>query len=224
MEVTDCLQSWKSIRRYKPDPIPDQKLHLVLEAARRAPSWSNLQPWHFIVVKDEDIKGKLSALSLGQRLIRQAPVVIVCCGNLEAVGKTAHREALKGLVAAGAIKVPVDMMDKAVIENPILGPSVMEPAIVLGILLENLAIAYTFMAVEASNQGLGSCMIGGFGNPLNKQMTDLYNDLSKALGLTENLLLLRMLTLGFPDESPQLRPRKNLRDIASLEKFQNKFA
>lgn len=223
MEVTDCLQSWKSIRRYKTDPIPENKLLLVLEAARRAPSWSNLQPWHFIVVKEEDIKGKLSTLSMGQRLIRQAPVVIVCCGNLQGLGKSAHREALRDLVAAGAIKIPPELMDKAVIENPILGPSVMESSVATAILLENLAIAYTFMAVEATNQGLGCCIIGGLGNPLNKQMTELYNDITKALEIPDNLQMLRLLTLGFPDENPQLRPRKNLRDIASLEKYQAKF-
>lgn len=223
MEVTDCLQSWKSIRRYKQDPVPDQKVRLILEAAQRAPSWSNLQPWHFIVVRDGDVKGKLSALSMGQRWVRQAPVVIVCCGNVEALSKTAHREALKGLIEAGAVKLPLDLMDKAVIENPVLGPSVMEASAAQAILLENLAIAYSFMCVEVVNQGLGCCIIGGFGNPLNKQMTDLYNEIAKALELSDSLMVLRLITLGYPDEAPSLRPRKNLREIASLEKCSVKF-
>ena len=52
MDVTDAILKRRSIRNWKPDPVEKQKIEKVLEAARRAPSWGNTQPWRFIVVQD----------------------------------------------------------------------------------------------------------------------------------------------------------------------------
>ena len=48
-EFLDVLTSRKSIRRYKPDPVPDEMIDMILEAARWAPTGENYQPWRFIV-------------------------------------------------------------------------------------------------------------------------------------------------------------------------------
>ena len=45
------IQDRRSIREYKPDPVSNEDLNLILEAARQAPSGENAQPWRFIVVK-----------------------------------------------------------------------------------------------------------------------------------------------------------------------------
>jgi nitroreductase len=75
METTDAIQGWRSIRKYKSDSIPEASLKKVLEAGRRAPSWENVQPWHFIVVEDPGVKGKLSQLAMGQPHVVAAPAV-----------------------------------------------------------------------------------------------------------------------------------------------------
>lgn len=78
--VLETIKSRRTIRKFKPDPIDDERLHLILEAGRWAPSFSNLQPWKFIVIKNQDLKNSLdlvvreSVLHLG---IKEAPVVIV---------------------------------------------------------------------------------------------------------------------------------------------------
>ena len=43
-----------SVRRFRPDPVPDELIEKVLEAGRWAPSGANHQPWEFIVVRDRD--------------------------------------------------------------------------------------------------------------------------------------------------------------------------
>ncbi len=48
----EAIHSQRAVRRYKPDPVPDALIHQVLDAAIRAPSAINTQPWRFIVVKD----------------------------------------------------------------------------------------------------------------------------------------------------------------------------
>ena len=51
-DILDVLISRKSIRRYKPDPVPDEMIDKILEAARWAPSGENYQPWRFVVIRD----------------------------------------------------------------------------------------------------------------------------------------------------------------------------
>ena len=58
----DVVRSQRGTAYYKPDPIPDDVLDRMLEAATRAPSGSNRQPWRFIVVRDREMKRQLGEL------------------------------------------------------------------------------------------------------------------------------------------------------------------
>lgn len=62
MSLGEAMFSQRAIRRFKPDPIPDDDLHTALEAATKAPNGSNLQPWRFLVIRDADLKEKFSQL------------------------------------------------------------------------------------------------------------------------------------------------------------------
>src|SRR4030066_732853 len=81
-EVLKAIKNRRTIRRFKPNPVDEEMLQMILEAGRWAPSFSNLQPWRFIVIKDQDLKNALdkaareSVLHLG---INEAPVVILVC-------------------------------------------------------------------------------------------------------------------------------------------------
>ncbi|OYV03094.1 nitroreductase [candidate division bacterium WOR-3 4484_18] len=77
MDVFDAVTQRRSIRAYKPDPVPEDKLNHVLEAARLAPSAKNRQPWKFIVVKDPTIRQALVPACKEQQFVGEAPVVIV---------------------------------------------------------------------------------------------------------------------------------------------------
>ena len=54
MEFKDVIKTRRSIRRYKNKPVPKEKIMEILEAGRIAPSASNRQPWHFIVVTERE--------------------------------------------------------------------------------------------------------------------------------------------------------------------------
>jgi len=81
-EVLKAIRARRTVRKFKPNPVNAQKLQMILEAGRWAPSFSNLQPWKFIVVRDLSLKIALdkaareSVLHLG---INEAPVVILVC-------------------------------------------------------------------------------------------------------------------------------------------------
>lgn len=80
MEFSEVIRTRRSIRSYKMDPVPDEALNRVLDAARVAPSGSNRQPWKFIVVKDGGLKGQLVPACGNQRFIAEAPIAVVACG------------------------------------------------------------------------------------------------------------------------------------------------
>jgi nitroreductase len=83
MDIYEAVRERTSIRAYKPDPIEEDKLERILDAARLAPSGKNGQPWTFIVVKDEEIRRKLVPACKNQEFVGQAPVVVVACGHEE---------------------------------------------------------------------------------------------------------------------------------------------
>ena len=59
MDLFETLHTLRAIRRYKPDPVPDDALRQVLDAAIRAPSGGNSQPWAFLVLKDPQVKQQI---------------------------------------------------------------------------------------------------------------------------------------------------------------------
>ncbi len=73
MTLHDFLRSRRSIRRFKPDPVPDTVIERILTTATYAPSAHNLQPWRFVVIKNPDVKPRLAkALTDKMRLDMQA--------------------------------------------------------------------------------------------------------------------------------------------------------
>jgi len=85
MELIEAIKGRRSIRKYKQDPVADEDIRFVLEAARWAPSWANTQCWELIVVKDQALKEKLAGTlpetNPGRRAVIEAPVVIAACGK-----------------------------------------------------------------------------------------------------------------------------------------------
>ncbi len=82
MDVLEAIRGRRSIRRFKSDPIPEDDLMRILEAATWAPSAGNCQPWEFVIVTDEELKREIARAALAQMWISSAPVVIVVCANI----------------------------------------------------------------------------------------------------------------------------------------------
>ncbi len=80
MDVYEAIETRQSIRRYSPDPVPEEVLNRVLDAMRLAPSAGNLQPWRFIVVTDPAVREQLAEATDRQQWIAHAPVIIAACG------------------------------------------------------------------------------------------------------------------------------------------------
>ncbi len=83
MEFENLIAKRYSVRAYKKDPVEDEKLNRILEAARLAPSAANRQPYRIIVVHTEGRKKELNRIYPAEWFV-QAPIVLVICGIVNA--------------------------------------------------------------------------------------------------------------------------------------------
>ena len=63
LDFMEVIKKRRSIRLYKKKPIPDDVMNQIFESIKLAPSAGHIQPWHFIIVNDEDIKNRLEISS-----------------------------------------------------------------------------------------------------------------------------------------------------------------
>ncbi len=93
MDVFEAIKTRRSTRRFKSEDVSEEQVEQLLQAAIMAPSGGNMQPWDFIIIRDEEQKKALAKAALGQRFITTAPVVIVVCANKP---RTARRYGERG--------------------------------------------------------------------------------------------------------------------------------
>jgi nitroreductase len=84
MDFWQVIENRYSVRDFDPgaDVSPDA-IHRMLQAAIRAPSAGNRQPWHFYVVHNPEMRRGLASAAYGQNFVAQAPVAIVVCADAE---------------------------------------------------------------------------------------------------------------------------------------------
>lgn len=81
MEFYDVVRSRRSVRKYQKKDIPEEVLRRILDAARLAPSASNLQSWRFIVIRNQESKNVLAKLYKERTWIADAAVIIAGVGT-----------------------------------------------------------------------------------------------------------------------------------------------
>src|SRR2546427_6789831 len=72
MSLLDGINSLRSVRKFKPDPIPEDQVRIILDSASKAASGSNTQPWEFVIVRDARVKARLKEPMLRTWLARLA--------------------------------------------------------------------------------------------------------------------------------------------------------
>ena len=209
MDISEAIQKRVTIRKWKPTPVEKEKIVKVLEAGRRAPSWGNVQPWRYIVVQDKIRIGELAKVAGGQPHISTAPVVIVCCGFIEAFSQKMHRESLKQLIEAGVMDWPDEVLDNVVLGSDLIAPYRLGEQVMTIKAGEQIMISLAHMTLEAVNQGLGCCWMGAI-SP---------KDAHRVMNLPKDLFVHDFFLLGYPDENPKPRPRKELDIIVFWEKY-----
>lgn len=82
LDVFEAIKQRRSIRTYTDENVSDNNVNRLIEAALWAPSAGNTQPLNLVIVRDSEMKRKLSEAALNQASVRKAPVVFVVCADL----------------------------------------------------------------------------------------------------------------------------------------------
>ncbi len=215
--VMNAIQNRKSVRKYSDKPIDNTTLKKILEAGRLAPSWVNVQPWKFIVVKNQDVKDLLSEAAGGQKQVQTAQAVICCVADLSAWEKTYFGKVLmqKGLDEAAV---------NSIVTSRLLNPSTLGEYETLLRSVEQLTYAVSYMTLEAQELGIGACIVGAVANELTKQSDEYTQKIKEVLNLSNKHVLVELLTLGYEaSQSETKKLRKEFDEVVSLEKLGQKF-
>jgi nitroreductase len=97
MDVFEAIRTRRSIRKYRPEPIPDEKLEMIFEAARIAPSAANRQPWRFIVVQDAERKKALAEAANKQTFLSDAAAIVAATSDPEVSARWHEKDTMIAL-------------------------------------------------------------------------------------------------------------------------------
>ena len=198
LTTKEAIEQRRSIRKFKSDPVPQEQINALLDSARLAPSACNAQPWRFKVVKDETTRLKLAQAAFNQTFIASAPVVFVCCVDINGY--------LDGSVSGTQDLGKIRVVDEHVVEvildriKSVSKKSFEEIGISIAL---NTAIAIEHIALRALDFGLGTCWVRLFEE----------GKIKNIFGWKKNISVVALLPTGYPAESPPLRNRLSLNDI-----------
>lgn len=196
--LLDFLRTRRSIRRFKPDPVPDSVIRELLHTATFAPSAHNRQPWRFVVLTDPAAKKRLSDSMLEEfqhdlEKDNLPPEKIVKLVNRS-------RERLTGAPVVILLCVDMTEMDAY--------PDMRRRKAEYIIATQSAANAGMQLLLAAHAEGLGGVWVC---SPMFAQET-----VQKTLGIPESWEPQAIFLLGYPDETPSLRERKPLEEVVKL--------
>ncbi|MFH1382090.1 MAG: nitroreductase family protein [Chloroflexota bacterium] len=188
--VMEAIQRRRSIRKFKDDPVPDELVTQILEAARLAPSGSNRQPWRFQIITDRAQRERIfNEATFGDKHILAAPVMIVCGSELLSFVK-GHRLAPPSSGPFGANSEEWDDIKQFIPDANL-----------------NTAIAVEHMVLAATALGLGTCWVQRI----------KYGQVARILGWPRHIVVVTLLLVGYADEEPPPKPRLALDDLVIRE-------
>ena len=172
----------RSIRQFEAAAIPEAELRELLRLAGRAPSAFNAQPWRFIVVREEVLKGKLAAAAYGQQQILRAPATIVMVSDME--------DALRRMPESMHPDMPQDKRDAGVesFRATFANQSVAQRE-EWGNAQSNIALGYLLLLAES--KGYATSPMLGF-EP---------EKVRALLGLPEHVRIPALVAIGYPAEN-----------------------
>jgi len=195
MDLHNFLRTRRSVRRFKPDPIPDSVIQNILTTATFAPSAHNRQPWRFCVVTDLSVKQKLAdtmAIEF-QRDLEQ--------DNLPQteIQKRTTRSRERIIAAPVLILLCLDMSEMDVY------PDKKRKQAEFRMAMQSVANAGMQLMLAAHAEGLGSVWVC---SPLFVQET-----IQDVLDLPKTWEPQAMFFVGYPQDIPEVRKRKPLDEI-----------
>jgi nitroreductase len=179
MKFLELALKRQSVRKYSSEPVEREKINRCLEAARIAPSASNSQPWYYIVFDEPGIREKVA------------------------------RETYNNIMP----------FNKFALQAPVMIVIVMEKATALSQIggriknkeypLIDIGISATHFCLQATEDGLGTCMIGWFNE----------KNLKKLLSIPAQRSVGLMISMGYPEDTVRTKKRKSTEETSQYNKY-----
>jgi nitroreductase len=181
LTAAEAADARRSIRHYAPAELPESDLRELLRLAGRAPSAYNVQPWRFVVVRDEELKQQLSTAAYGQQQIVRAPVTIVMYSDmadaLERMPESIHPDLPEDQRVKGVANFRGTFTNQSVDEREAWGNA-----------QSNIALGYLLLLAESL--GYATSPMLGFEPEKVKAL----------LGLPEHVRIPAIVAIGYPGE------------------------
>jgi nitroreductase len=210
-DVFEVIHNCRSIRFLKPDPVPDELIKRILDAAIRAPSGSNRQSWHFLVIKDPatrkmiqerykkafDVYAQMTASTPPREGVTQA--------SMDRVRSSAEH------LANHMHEAPVLLMPLLVNEQgPLRGDGP----------LQSLARKSIYSSIYPAVQNvLLACRALGLGACLTTLHLMYEEEIAKLLGFPENVESMCLIPIGWPAAKFGPVKRVPVEEVSSLDRF-----
>jgi len=187
MNTLEAITTRRSIRKFKDNPLPEESLHTILTAATQAPSGKNRQPWSFILVKGDKRNEMVDIMRKG-------------IAKMKAQGED-----------IGSSEWSANVIEQAPVTVFIFNPYGLHPWLPHSIKqsfenlvdIQSVGAAIQNMLLTAQELGVGSLWIC--------DVFYAYEELCSWLG--EEGQMVAAVSLGYPDESPNARPRKSITEV-----------
>lgn len=192
-KLMEIMQKRRSIRKYLPTQISCEDIIELIKAAQIAPSGCNAQPWRFKIVTDQDIKDKLMHAAKNQKFISEAPVVLVCCADIQGY--------IDGTVSGAQDLYEISAVEKEISDfliNRGKSLTVNDAEYIYPRVESNVAIAVEHIILRAVELGLGTCWVRLFNEV----------EVKRIFGWNDTIHVVALLPVGYPAEDPG--PRKRL--------------
>ncbi|KTG09327.1 NAD(P)H nitroreductase [Haloprofundus marisrubri] len=209
MEFEEVIETRRSVHEYTDEDIDDETLEAIFEQARYAPSGYNLQPWEFLVLRDEESKAKLQEVAGGQEHVGSAAASVVVLGSKD---PEAHAD-----------RVLDDWLDKGYLPNEDVRDAIRENVEGMAEMPESERRVWTTRSTSlvamslmyaAWNQGVASCPLEGFDAEALTETFDIDDEYEPVM----------LVTLGYaPEETDDIENDRKLRrsvdEIVHYESF-----
>ena len=201
------IQDRRSIRQYAQDPVSEEYLEMILEAARQAPSGENAQPWRFIVVKDEATRKELGVIAGGGsgRRFTAEFVTEKMQERFESLEDEAKKKAIFEKLTSGRVSA---FLADAPVSIVVCGrKEVWDLPYDTSAAIENNLLMVTGL-------GLGACWVIA-------PCIDIRDEerLKDLLGVPEGIKVVSIISIGHPTRPHRPRPRLPLHELVYKEKW-----
>ena len=193
----EAIYRQRAIRQFKPDPVPDELVHKLIEAGTKAPSGGNRQPWKFLVIRDPELKRRI-----GEYYRRAYEAAY---GGGDTTGGTARPAIRRPATGLSETMHQVPLLILACIEHDGSAPATGQGGSIFPA-VQNILLA-------AQGLGLGSVLTS-----LHRRYE---TEIKELLGIPDNVETVALLPIGYPAAGSRYGPttRQPVSEVAYLDRW-----